>query len=43
MHLSVIPKDNVPSKQSYLLTPSLILNNKDIYIGLTFDIIHSFN
>ena len=43
IHLSVIPTDNIPSKKSYLFTPSLILDNKDIYFDFTFDVIHSFN
>ena len=40
--MQVLPKDNTPSKVFYVMTPSLILDNKDIYCSLAFSICRNF-
>ena len=50
IYMRVLPKDNVPSKVSYLLTPRLILDTpnmnaskyKDMYFNCSFDISYAF-
>ena len=40
--MQVLPKDNTPSKVFYVLTPSLIINRKDIYYSIAFSICRNF-
>ena len=40
--MQVLPRDGVPSKVFYVLTPSLILDRKDIYYSLAFSICRNF-
>ena len=40
--MQVLPENNTPSKVLYVLTPSLILNKKDIYYSLAFSICRNF-
>ena len=42
MHIQVLPTDNIPSKQSFLFTPSAILDNKDVYFSLSLSLQHIF-
>ena len=40
--MQVLPENNNPSKVFYVLTPSLILNKKDIYYSIAFSICRNF-
>jgi len=42
IYMRVLPTDNIASKQSYLFTPSIILDKKDVYLSLAFSISHNF-
>ena len=40
--MQVLPQDKTPSKAYYVLTPSLIINKKDIYASIAFSICRNF-
>jgi len=40
--MQVLPQDNIPSNVFYVLTPSLIINEKDIYCSIAFSICRNF-
>ena len=40
--MQVLPQNNNPSKVFYVVTPSLIINQKDIYYSLAFSICRNF-
>ena len=40
--MQVLPENNIPSKVFYAITPSLILDDKDIYYSLAFSICRNF-
>ena len=40
--MQVLPENNTPSKVFYIITPSLVINRKDIYYSLAFSICRNF-
>ena len=42
MYVQILPQDNIPSKKSFLFTPSLILDGKDVYFSLSLGMQHTF-
>ena len=40
--MQVLPENNIPSKVFYTITPSLILDDKDIYYSLSFSMCRNF-
>jgi len=42
INMDFLPKDNVPSLNSFHLSPAIIILNNDVYISLDFGLIHQF-